>query len=159
MPPSRVRVVGSGYTSLEYNGQPIAFLQSFQDSGQRPAGGAGAEPITPLGARHPVEIATSRVLSEGSITATIYELWNQPVWYQLTGLAGRSTIVDVWEALANSAGSVTCRMVIRPPNAPPRGKLYHGCVITSIPDSESVNIGTISVSKAITITYTHTTPI
>lgn len=159
MPQTRVRVVGSGFTSLEYNGSPIAFLQSFNDSGQGPYGGAGYEAIVPLNARRPVEIATGRVLAEGRITATIYELWNQPVWYQLAGLAGNDTIVDVWEALRASNTSVTCRMVIRPPNSPARGKLYHGCVITAIPDGETVNIGALSVSKSITITYTHTTQI
>lgn len=161
MPPTQVRVVGSGHTALEYNGQPIAFLQSFVDSGQAPVG-RGAEAITPLGARHPVEIATGRVLGIGTLTARIYELWNEPVWYQLSGLAGNPSIIDVWEALAQSAATVTCRMVITPPagtGRPPRGKLYHGCVVTGIPDDETVDIGTLSVSRDITISYTHSTPI
>ena len=159
MAQTRVRVVGSGFTTLEYNGQPIAFLRSFTDSGQR-AIGAGAEAITPLGARHPVEIATSRVLTSGTLSASIYELWNQPVWYQLAGLPGTHSIVDVWEQLAQSPATVTCRMVIRPPGgAPARGKIYHGCVVTAVPDNEEVEIGALSVSKTITIAYTHSTAV
>lgn len=160
MPDTKVRVVGSGYTTLQYNGQNIAFLQSFRDSGQPSAAdGQGFEQVIPLGARHPVEIVTGRVLGAGSITASIKELWNEPVWYQLSGLGGLPTIVDVWEALRLSPATVTCRMVIRPPNAPPRGKLYHGCVVTSIPDDEEVAIGRLSVNKNITIVYTHSTPL
>lgn len=161
MPQTRVRVVGSGFTTLQYNGQNIAFLTRFEDTGQRPVGDGGApggvEAITPLGARHPVEIVTGRVLGPGTITARIVELWNEPVWYQLQGLAGRRTLIDVWEALAQSPATVTCRMVIRPPNGPPRGKLYHGCVVTAIPDGEVVTNGALSVPRDIEIAYTHST--
>lgn len=157
MPQTKVRVVGSGFTTLQYNGQNIAFLDSFQDSGQIAAGGGGVEAIIPLGSRHPVEIVTSRVLGAGTITANITELWNQPVWYQLQGLAGRRTLIDVWEALAASNATVTCRMVIRPPNAPPRGKVYHGCVVTALPDNERVTIGELSIVRAVSISYTHST--
>lgn len=157
MPETRVRVVGSGFTTLQYNGQNIAFLDSFQDSGQRAAQGAGTEAIIPLGARHPVEIVTSRVLGPGTITANITELWNQPVWYQLAGLAGRRTLIDVWEALAESGATVTCRMVINPPNGPPRGKIYHNAVVTEIPDDENVTIGALSISRRVSIGYTHST--
>lgn len=160
MPPTRVRVVGSGFTTLEYNGQNIAFLEQFDDRGQQPVGdGGGVEAIIPLGARHPVEIATSRVVGAGTIVASIYELWNEPVWYQLAGLAGRPGIIDVWEALAASPATVTCRLVIRGPGGITRGKIFHGCVVTSIPDGETVRVGTLSVSKSITIAYTHYTAI
>ena len=58
MPPTKVRNVGSGYTSFNYRGQAIAFLDSVQDSGQRPIGGragAGTEGVIPLGAKHRLE--------------------------------------------------------------------------------------------------------
>jgi hypothetical protein len=157
MPQTKVRVVGSGFTTLNYAGKPIAFLDSFTDSGQSAVGGQGGfEAITPLGERHPVEIATSRVLNAGTLTATIKELWNQPVWYQL-GLAGKRTIVDVWEALAAQQSSVTCQMIIKPPSGTSRTKTYHGCVITAIDDGETVTIGALSVNRNITIAYTHST--
>lgn len=161
MPQGQVRVVGSGYTVLEYSGKRIAWLDSFTDSGQAPFsdGGPGWQPIIPLDARRPVEIVTGRTLGAGSIQATIRELWNAPVWYQLQGLAGRRTLTDVWEALRLSPMSVTCRMVIRPPTGPARGKVYHNCVITSIPDDETVTIGALSVSRIITVVYTHSTAV
>lgn len=162
MPETVSRIVGSGYTTLEYAGQPIAFLMSFTDSGQQTvssAGGRGFEVVHPLGDEHPREIVTGRVLGAGSITAVIKELWNAPVWYQLPGLAGQRSLVDVWKALAAAPGPVTCRMVIRPPTGPIRGKLYHGCVITAIPDGESVSLGELTVDRSLSIGYTHTTAI
>lgn len=169
MPATKTRVIGSGYTTIEYNGKPIAFLQSFTDTGQfslgpgaAPAGGAGAsEAIYVLGQNRAVEIAVGRVLAVGSITASIRELWNEPVWYQLSGLRGRRTITDVWEALRRSPAPVTCRMLIRPPQGagPIRGKIYHGCVVTGIDDNETVTIGALTVAKDVVIAYTHTTPV
>ena len=157
MPDTNVRVVGSGYTTLEYAGRPIAYLMQFVDSGQRPMG-VGIESVTPLDAQHPVEIVTGRVLDSGTITASIKELWDAPVWYQLQGLVGQRTVVDVWEALRRMPGPVTCRVVIKPPNNRPiRGKIYHGCVISRIDDGETVSVESLSVDKNITIAYTHKT--
>lgn len=157
MPNTQTRIVGSGFTTLEYAGKRIAFLDSFTDTGQATV--APAAPVHPLGEPHPVEIATATALNAGTITATIRELWNAPVWYQLEGLAGQRTLADVWAALRESPMSVTCRMVIRPPNSPPRGKLYHNCVVTAIPDGETVELGSLTTSRAITIMYTHSTAI
>lgn len=163
MPQTQVRVVGSGYTTLHYGGDqnPIAFLDSFNDSGQSAIGGTngrGWEAITPLGSRHAIEIATSRVLGPGTITASIRELWNAPVWAGLKGLAEANNILQVWEALENDPSPVTCHMRIKTPgNRPNRKKVFHNCTITSIDDGEQVQIGTISVAKNIEIVYTHAT--
>ena len=35
MPQTQVRVVGSGFTTFNYNGKPIAFCEAIEDSGQR----------------------------------------------------------------------------------------------------------------------------
>lgn len=158
MPQTRTRVVGSGFTTFNYQGKTIAFLDRFTDSGQAPI--AAPEAVIPLDARHPVEIATPRVLAEGTITATIRETWNEPVWYQLAGLGGAETIIDVFERLAEQAGDVTCQMIIKPPGAAFwRGKVFHGCVVTGIQDGETVEVGALTVARNITITYTHTTPL
>lgn len=161
MPQTQTRVVGSGFTTFNYRGVPIAFLDSFTDTGQRPFSntGAGFEAVTPLGDRHPREIATTRVLTEGTLQLTIRELWNEPVWHQLVGLAGTYSIVDVYERLAADPNSVTCQMIIKPPGGRPwRGKVYHGCVVTDIDDRETVAIGALTFPRVISVVYTHTTP-
>lgn len=161
MPQTKVRVVGSGFTTFNYRGVPIAFLDSFTDSGQRPFSntGAGWEAITPLGDKHPREIVTTRVLAEGTLALTILELWNEPVWFQLGGLAGTWDIVSVYERLAADPSEVTCQMIIKPPGSSVwRGKVYHGCVVTDIGDGETVRVGALSFPRVITVVYTHATP-
>lgn len=162
MPNTQVRVVGSGYSTFSYQGQPIAFLEQVEDSGQRAFSDAGApyQFIQPIGARHPVEIATSRVLQGGTLQLTIRELWNAPVWNQLQGLAGTQNIVDVFEALARNPAYVTCQTIIKPPGGGrPRGKNYHNCVVVDISDNDTITVGGLAVTKGIVVAYTHTTKI
>lgn len=154
---TQTRVVGSGFTTFNYRGQPIAFLESVTDSGQTTI--SRPERIIPLGARHAVEIATGRVLDTGTLTMVIRELWNGPVWQQLVGLAGTDDIVAVYEAIAAEPSSVTCQMIMRSPAGVMRGKTYHGCVVTDIDTTESLTIDALTVARRMVVTYTHTTPI
>lgn len=159
MPQTRVRVAGSGFTTFNYRGQAIAFLDQVEDSGQGPYGGSGVEGIVPIGAEHPIEVVTGRVLDFGSLRLTIRELWNEPVWYQLSGLRGvGESITDVWRALAADPAQVSCQMIIKPPASSVwRGKTYHNCVVTDISDREMITVNALSIPKTITIAYTHKT--
>ena len=167
MPNTRVRVVGSGFTTFNYNGRPIAFLESVEDSGQRAFSdiGQGYQFIHPLNdsngntAWHPLEIATSRVLVGGTLQLAIRELWNQTVWNQLSGLAGSNNIIDIFEFLAQNPQYVTCQTTIKPPpgTGAPRGKIYFNCVVVDINDGDTITIGSMSVTKGITVAYTHST--
>lgn len=138
----------------------------MEDSGQRAFSDLGQpfQFIHPLGQRHPVEIATSRVLQGGTLVLTIRELWNQAVWRQLAGLAGTNNIVEIFEALARNPNYVTCQTIIKPPgtqNNPAswRGKIYHNCVVVDINDGDTITVGALAVTKGITVAYTHTSPI
>lgn len=155
-----VRVVGSGYTTLHWQGQPIAYLEGFQDAGQAPVGG-GMEAITPLDSRYPVEIVTSRAVEAGTITATIRELWDRPVWYHLAGLEGvGETITDIYAAIAANPNEVTCqKMIVDPRNNMIRGLVYHSCKVFRIDDSENVTLAAMSNTHTVQIAYTHKTPI
>jgi hypothetical protein len=166
MPNTQVRVVGSGFTSFNYNHKPIAFLEGVEDSGQRAFSdmGQGYQFIHPLNmgdgttARHPVEIATSRVLAGGTLQLTIRELWNSTVWNQLAGLAGTNNIVDIFEQLAKNPQYVTCTQIIKPPGTNfVRGKIYNNCVVVDINDGDTITIGALAVTKGITVAYTHST--
>src|ERR1700742_880866 len=99
MPDTQVRVVGSGFSTFSYQGQPIAFLEGVEDSGQRAFSdaGQGYQFIHPLGYTTPTEIATSRVLAGGTLNLTIRELWNMNIWEHLYKLAGARNIVDVFK--------------------------------------------------------------
>lgn len=154
---SNVRVRGSGFTSFNYRGQTLAWLTNFNDDGQRP--GVGAEAVHPLGDKYPREIVTPRFLNMGTLSMTITELWNAPVWQQLVGLEGVNDIIDVFQALASDPSEVWCQMLIKAPDGRFRGKTYHNVVITGIPTGETVEIGSLSVGRDITAVYTHTTPL
>lgn len=162
MPQTEVRVVGSGFSTFNYNGAPIAWLQEVGDTGQKAGAGMGAPylAIHPLGWRHPREIVTSRIVGAGIITLTIHELWNAPVWYQLAGLDGvGNTVIDIYEALANNPALVTAQTIIKPPgSANWRGTIYNNCVITDIDDAETITVGALSVARTINVAYTHKTP-
>lgn len=121
----RARNVGSNFTTFQYGGKAIAYLQSVQDSGQAPV--AQPSPVHPLGHRHPVEIVTARAVDAGTLTLTITELWHQEVWEQMVGLAGTNDIVQVFERLARRDNYVTCVKIVNPPDGKRYGKVYHNC--------------------------------
>ena len=153
-----VRTVGSNYTTFQYNGSSIAYLEGIIDAGQKPLGDP-AEFIHPLGYRTPTDIITSRVLDGGTMTLSIRELWHAEVWEQLSGLAGTHDIVEIFKKLADTPQYITCAKIITPPNGRRYGKTYHKCVITDVKDGDEITIGALSVAKTITIAYTHTTPL
>lgn len=162
MPNSRVRVRGSGFTSFNYKGQTIAWLTSVTDQGQAP--GARPEAITPIDSKFPQEIVTPRYLGMGQINFTITELWNVPVWQQLSGLSEATAgIIDptgdngVFERLAADSSEVWCQTIIRAPDGRTRSKTYHNVVIFEIDDTETIEIGAMSIGRNIQAVYTHTT--
>lgn len=153
----RVRNVGSNYTTFQYAGKTIAFLQDVTDSGQTLV--AQAKAIHPLGYPHPVDIIAGRALNAGTLTFRVIELWGEEVWEQMQGLTGAKTIVEIIERLSRTPNYVTCTKLINHPNGKKSGKIYHRCVITNIQDGETVTIGSLDIQKTITVTYTHATAI
>lgn len=162
MPQSKVRVVGSGFTTFNYRGKPIAFLESVEDSGQDPySGGMGGavQAIYTLASNRAEEIVTTRVLGTGTLTMTIRELWNKKVWQQLEGLRDvNGEITDIYRAFAEDPSLVTCQMIQKPPGSNVwKSTEYHNCIITAVDNSESVSIGAMSVGRTIVVAYTHKT--
>lgn len=156
---AQVRVVGSNYTTFQYSGRSIAYLEVVNDSGQHAMSnnGPGWEFIHPLGYITPTDIVTSRVLDGGILTLGIRELWNSEIWEQLQGLTGAHTIIEIFQKLARTPQYVTCTKIVQPPGGTRRGKTYHRCVIVGIQDSDEISIGALSVQKQIQVGYTHTT--
>jgi hypothetical protein len=162
MPNTRVRVVGSGFTTFSYRGKAIMFLEQVDDSGQRAFSDAGAayQFIQPLGHRTPIEIATSRVLGGGTLTLTVRELWNTAVWQQLQGLKDTNNIVEIFDELAADPSYVTCQTVIHPPGGGKRrGKSYHNCVVVDISDNDTITVGGLAVTKGIVVAYCYSKPL
>lgn len=156
MPTSKTRVVGSGFSVLRWNGQKIAFLENVNDQGQTPV--AAPQAVQPLDEPYPIEFAVPRAMNAGNFILTIRELWDRPVWQHLAGLEAAQDLLGVWDVMARMAGTITCQTIIKPPQGNYwRLKTYHNVVITSIDDSESIGIGTVTVAKSIGCSYTHST--
>jgi hypothetical protein len=160
MPNQKVRTVGSNYTTFRYQGKPLAFLQSYSDSGVQAMGDGGQAWtfVTPLGNLHPIEIANSSVLNGGTLQLSVLDLWEGEVWEQLQGLAGAQNITDVWALLAQDPSYATCQTIITPPGGGKiRGKTYHNCKVVGIQDDDNITLGALVVAKGIVVAYTHST--
>lgn len=153
----RARNFGSNYTTFQYAGKSIAYLEMVSDSGQPLV--AQYQFIQPLGNFTPTEIVTSRALSGGTLQLSIRELWHQEIWQQMAGLAGSNNIIEVFAALARQVNYVTCSKIITPPDGKKYGKTYHQCTVVDIPDGEDFDITSLSKPKTITVAYTKTTPL
>lgn len=159
MPPTKSRIVGSGFTTFQFMGKPISFLDEIHDSGQAPI--RQYEAVTPLGDYFPREFALPRVKSEGQLTFIIRELWNDPVWWQLSGFANTFNIIDVYNANAGETSPITCSTIIKKPygtnpvNAKTRGWTYGNTNLITIDDREVVQIGALTMPRTITAVYSN----
>jgi len=156
MPNSQTRVVGSGFSVMRWNGQKIAFLETVQDNGQSPVN--TVTPVQPLDEPYPIEFAVPRAMNAGTLSFSIRELWDRPVWQHLSGLETANDLLGVWSVMSRMPGTITCQTIIKPPQGNYwRLKTYHNVVITDIDDSETLAIGSMTVAKTIACFYTHAT--
>lgn len=183
---NRVRVGGSGFTVFTFGGQPIAFAQQIQHTSPTPVG-PGPVAIHPMDEPYPVQVITPAASGMGSLTLNLYELYNSKVWDRLGAqlgyvgtpagplgnsnngsfgnsiLNGAVDLVDVFIRIAEQpAGTVNVVKYIRPPllggtQGRPYSEEYHNCVITNIIDGEAIEVGTMEVTKQVTVAYTHMT--
>ena len=153
---SKVRVFGSGFTVMSFQGTRLAYLRQVGDRTPQPVG--QAEEIQPIDEETPIEIVTAQAVRGGVISLQFYELWNAPAWNQLPGFEGTNNILDVLKRQL-TLGEITCRKIIKNPNGAYRTRLYHGCVITDVDEGETVTIGSMTLPKTIQIAYTRTSNI
>jgi len=139
-----------------FQGIRLAYLQVIQDTPPTPV--ATAQAVQPIDEPVPLEIVTAMAVGVGTLRLTFYELWNEPVWARLPGLAGTSNLLDVLKAQVNM-GTVTMQKVIQSPTGIMRAVVYHNVVITDIDAGENINIGTLTLPKTITVQYCYTTPV
>jgi hypothetical protein len=153
---SKTRVGGSGYTSMTWRGQRLAYLQTLQDTPPQPV--AGAQVVQPIDEETPLEIVTAVAVGAGTLRLTFYELWNEPVWAGLPGLEGTNNLLEVLKRQIQ-LGEITCRKLIKSPMGITRARVFHGCVLTDIDEGEQINIGTMTIPKTITLQYIKTTTV
>jgi hypothetical protein len=153
---SKSRIGGSGFTTMLWQGQRLAYLQVMQDTPPTPV--ATAQSVQPIDEPVPLEIVTSHAVGVGTLRATFYELWNTPVWSNLPGLEGTNNLLDVLKRQIQ-LGNVTMQKIVKSPSGIMRARVYHSCVVTDIDEGENVNIGTMTLPKTLTIQYCYSTPV
>mgnify|MGYP006928158017 CR=1 FL=1 len=153
---SKSRIGGSGFTTMLWQGQRLAYLQVMQDTPPTPV--ATAQSVQPIDEPVPLEIVTSHAVGVGTLRATFYELWNTPVWSALPGLEGTNNLLDVLKRQIQ-LGNVTMQKIVKSPSGIMRARVYHSCVVTDIDEGENVNIGTMTLPKTLTIQYCYSTPV
>ena len=135
---------------MMYQGLRMAMLQVINDTQPTPV--AQAQAIQPIDEPVPMEIVTAQAVGVGSMRGTFYELWNGPVWQQLPGLQGTYNLLDILQR-QTALGTVTLQKVIKAPQGLMRAQVYHATSITDVDAGENINIGTMSLPKAITWQY------
>jgi hypothetical protein len=157
----RTRVGGSGFTAFFWQHKPIGFCRQIAHTAPT-AVGAGPTPIQPLDEPYPIDIVTPAAQTVGTLQLELYELYNMKVWDQLAIIAGSVDIVNVFIKVAASPTPIQVVKVVQPPTltgskAPTYFDIFHNCVITAVEDGETIEIGTMEITKRITVMYTHTT--
>lgn len=153
---SKSRIGGSGFTTMLWQGQRLAYLQVLQDTPPTPV--ATAQAVQPIDEPMPLEIVTSQAVGVGTLRVTFYELWNSPVWSTLPGLEGTNNLLDVLKRQIQ-LGNVTMQKIVKSPSGIMRARVYHNCVVTDIDEGENVNIGTMTLPKTLTVQYCYSTPV
>lgn len=146
--------VGGGYTAFTFNGRPLAYLEVINDQAPQPV--AQPEPVQPLDAEHPVEIAFPMAHGPGTLQLTIREQWGEDIWDQIPQFRGADNIIEVFRRNLD-AGNIVCQKIIRKPGGGTRVVTYHGVVVSNIDESETVEVRTMTLPKRLTLMYTHRT--
>ena len=153
---SKVRIGGSGYTTMLWRGTRLAYLQNIMEQPPTPMGQVQA--VQPLDEPVPLEIVTPLAVGPGQLRCVFYELWNWPVWSSLPGLEATNNLLDVLRRQI-SLGEISMRKIIKSPLGIMRAKVYHNCVVTDVDEGEQITITSMTLPKTLTMQYTHSTPV
>jgi len=158
---ARTRVGGSGFTAFFWRTQPIGFCRQIGHVSPTPVG-PGPTPIHPLDEPYPIEVITPAAQNIGTLTLELYELYNHKVWDALSEIAGEIDLVNIFIKIAEIGEDIQVVKLITPPKirgipGDPYAERFHRCVITNVEDGETIEVGTMEITKRITVAYTHMT--
>jgi hypothetical protein len=178
---NRARVGGSGFTVFTWDNKPILFARQISHISPTPVG-AGTVPIHPMDEPYPVELITPQAASMGTLTLELYELYGAQVWERLAGYLGGDPnatsalgsdgvtgkgkgpvdIVGIFNAVANASEPIRIIKYVKPPQIrgrtmKPYTEEYHNCVISTVQDGETIEVGTMEIMKQLVVNYTYMT--
>jgi hypothetical protein len=148
--------VGGGYTSINFNGKPLLYVDVIRETAPRPV--AQAQSIQPMDSAYPIEIAFPAALEAGNLDITFREQWDAEVWAYLpsAGFQKANDLLDVFRAqlTGNALGNDwTVTKTITNPNGKTRTITYMGIVVVNVMVDEVVNIGSMTFPKSIQMMY------
>lgn len=148
--------VGGGYTTINFNGKPLLYVDLIREAAPRPV--AAPQSIQPMDSKYPIEIAFPAALEAGTLEITLREQWNAEVWAYLPGgaFATASDLLDVFKAQLSApylGNQWTVTKIINIPGGGTRTVTYKGVVVVNVMIDETVNIGTMTFPKSITLMY------
>ena len=149
--------VGGGYTSINFNGKPLLYVDLIRETAPRPV--AAPQAIQPIDSPYPIEVAFPAALEAGTLEITFREEWGAEVWAYLpgAGFQSASDLLDVFKAqLTGTAlgNDWTVTKTIKfPGGAGSRTITYMGIVVVNVMVDETVNIGTMTFPKSVQMMY------
>lgn len=148
--------VGGGYTTINFNGKPLLYVDLIREVAPRTV--AGAQTIQPIDSQYPIEIALPAALEAGMLEISLREQWNAEVWAYLPGgaFATASDLLDIFKAQlsgGNLGKDWTVTKIIHIPGGGTRTITYTGCVVTNVTVDEQLTIGSMTFSKSIQLMY------
>ena len=143
-----------GYTVFHWEGNLIGFAEEIAVTGVAPI--TAPVIIQPLDQLKPVEIVTSPAHTNGTITLTLIELYNESIWERLAGLTGTNDVAEIMRKIGARSEGVKITKIVQPPTktiGPAYFETFYNCVISRIDDNETINIRTMNVNKVIEIMF------
>lgn len=164
-PSKRVRVGGSGSTTFWWTDDSGTHLIGYAENVTVNYPQPVAQPVAiqPLNAQRPIEIITPAAHTNGTITLTLTELYNETVWNRLSTLANSQDIVDIMRTVAAMQNGIQVIKRVKPLHTRQGGSVntvyqetFHNVVVASVEDQgETIDITTMNLPKSITLWYTH----
>lgn len=186
MPTTHVRVPGGGNTYVRMGLTSTIKVEFMANVNDQPGAVVGSpEQIQPIGATHPIEIATGYAMAAGTLTIKVWPTWGKDGWVSafmttnsdgsladttgiwdnfISGATGNNSLdhypVDLYEVLEAQRMNndyLTVQKVEKDASGDDyRIKNYKGCVITQIDAGENINNAAMPASIQTTITVMYT---
>jgi hypothetical protein len=164
----KTRVAG-GYTVLHWEGKILAWADTVATTSVRPVTDAVA--VQPMNYLQPAEIVTPRAHTYGTITLTLTELANEPVWQRLAGgspsadsvYATSRDIMDIFQRQAALNTGIMATLYKHDPNSLDASghatvkykEDFFNVTLVTLDDDENVRIDTVLLNKTLTFWYTN----
>lgn len=173
--PLAFRVGGSGFTVFHWMNYVVGFAQMVGNQSPQPVAQPSA--IQPMDQQYPLQILVPAATGPGTIQLQLFESYNQKVWDQIMKitdtvdstsggiLSQYNNLAEIFLRLSAVSQPINCTKLVYPPNTGFLGgtgsnvnayaDTFYNCMVTDVRDDESIQVGSMEITKSITISYTY----